>query len=287
MLRMRKARSVFGARRARGFTIIEVMIVLAVTGALFVSAAILIAGRQRQTEFNLAIREVQSQIQRVASEVASGFYPQTGFTCTVSGSGPPVITAATSGQQGTNEDCTFLGKVVQFRVADTDPEEMKVYTLVGRRLSSNNPDAEAGSRQTALPVVVAPTGPGSSVPDNAETINLPSGLTTHSMAWGAGGVDAGAIAFMQSFGEYSGGMLQSGAQHVNVVPIRNTALGMTSEAAAQAINDNIADSPINITSGTRLCFASGTTDQSGLITIGSAGRQLSVTLDIKSNKTCS
>lgn len=133
MLRMRKARGVFAAQRGHGFTIIEVMIVLAVTGALFVSAALLIAGRQQQTQFDQSIREVQSQIQQVINEIGHGFYPNSGdFSCEAGSSGPPTFTGAAAGQ-GTNEGCIFLGKAIQFGVADTDPEIFDVMTIAGRQ----------------------------------------------------------------------------------------------------------------------------------------------------------
>jgi hypothetical protein len=71
-----------------------------------------------------------------------------------------------------------------------------------------------------------------------------------------------------------------------VLPVSGTSLNTTPAAAAEAINSRLGTSPINV-GGVRICFVSGGTDESGLITIGSNNRQLSVTLSIKGNKTCS
>src|SRR5688572_7392102 len=93
--RRERGRNFLTARGPRGFTVIEVLIVMVVTGMLFVSAAILIAGRRAQTEFNQGIRQVQSQIQQVISEVATGYYPNPNtFRCTPGDSGP-VLTSGT------------------------------------------------------------------------------------------------------------------------------------------------------------------------------------------------
>lgn len=280
-----------GPIRQAGFTVIEVMIVLAVTGFLFVGAAVLIAGRQARTEFDQAIRQVQSQIQQVINEVAIGYYPNSNnFQCTVTGNGAPSITAGTA-EQGTNSDCIFMGKVIQFKVANTDPEQFKVYTLVGRRSSAASPGTEVTSLSAAMPVVVAPTASNSFIPDNSENLPLNGGLTTDSMVWGEAGVPTGAVAFSQSLAQYSGGLIQSGAQRVSVIPITNSQYAMTLDmvptAAAESINRNFPVSTVDPASGVRICFASGGTNQSGLIQIGGVQGQLSVTLTIKSNKTCS
>lgn len=285
-------RSFLTARGPRGFTIIEVMIVLAVTGGLFISAAVLIAGRQAKTEFSQAIRQVQSQIQQVINDVATGYYPNTSnFQCNVTGTGAPNVTPGTT-EQGTNTDCIFMGKVMQFDIAGTDPEEFKVYTLVGRRTSSDNVTEDASSRANAKPVVIAPSTNDPDVPDNSQTGLLQSGLTTHSMVWGAGsGTPTGAVAFSQSLAQYSDGLIQSGAQQLSVIPITNASyamtLDMTKLEGAESINRNYVGSTADPANGVRICFASGGTNQSGLIRIGGNQGQLAVTLTIMSNKTCS
>lgn len=284
--RQKLRRTFLVSRDSRAFTIIEVLIVLAVTGALFVSAAIMIAGRRQQTEFNQAIRQVQSQIQQVINDVATGYYPDRGnFQCTAGPSGP-VLTAGTA-EQGTNSGCIFMGKAMQFDIAGTSPEQFATYTIAG--LQKNSAGKEVVNRVEAQPKVIAPASTPSTVPDTSTNNQLLGGLTTHRMWYnnGAADVDVGSVAFMTSLATYSGSSISSSAQRLHVIPVDGTVLNATKVDAAAAINANVATAPRDVSGGVHICFVSGGTEQSGLISIGGAARQLSVTLTIKSNTTCS
>ncbi len=275
--------------RSQGFTLIEVLIVLAVTGGLFVAAAVLISGKQNQTAFSQGIRELQSQIQQAINEVSIGYYPNLGnFNCTAVASGPS-LTPAGGGQQGTNSGCIFIGKVIQFDVAGTDPEQFQTYTLAG--LKQTGGGQEVSTYAEALPKVIAPSTTLPATPDVSTTDIMQSGITTYQMYyWDAAmtvKTNVSAVAFANSLSQYNGGTIISGTQKVNVIPILNTTLNSTPTVMAEAINANIAISVPNPSHGVSMCFVSGGTNQSGLITIGDNNRELSVKLDIKSNKTCS
>lgn len=287
----RVRRSLFMPRGQHGFTIIEVLIVLAVTGLLFASAAILIAGRRQQTEFNQSVRNVQSQIQQVINDVATGFYPNTNsFECSAGPSGP-VLTSGGGTQQGANTGCIFLGKAIQFGVVNTSPEQFSVFTIAGlQKGASGN---EVTSLTEAQPRAVAKTTTSSALPDITVDQQLLGGLTAIDMWYdnGAGVRTVGVVGFITTLAQYSGGTILSGTQQVNVIPVDDnsvdSALGRSNEAAADALDTSLATSVANPSSGVFICFKSGGTNQSGLITIGNKGRQLSVTLDIKSNLDCS
>ncbi len=275
-------RSFLASRDSRGFTLIEVLIVLAVTGGLFISAAVLIAGRRQQTEFNQAIRQVQSQIQQVINDVATGYYPNTSlFQCSPGPSGP-VFTSGSGTQQGANSGCTFIGKAMQFGVSGTTPEQFSIFTVAGLQKSSSG--AEASTLAQAQPKAIQAI---------TTSHQLLGGLTAADMWYINGGVKRpiGIITFANSLAQYAGGTIVSGTQQVNVVPIDdnqvNSALNRTNTQAAAAIDTSLATSTLNPASGVFLCFKSGGTNQSGLITIGTNARQLSVTLSIKSNVDCS
>lgn len=270
-----------GGKKARGFTIVETLIVLAVTGGLIVAIAATLSGRQERTQFTQAIQEVQSQIQEVINEVSSGYFPSTNnFQCTATLTGPTFASGAA--EQGSNEGCVFIGKAIQFKVAGTDPEEFKVYSLAGLQ---RNPDGtEVTSLAEARPKAIAP--PASSI-DLTQTKKLQYGLTTHSMVWSSANVPIGAVAFTNSLASYSDAGIVSGSQKVRMAAIGASALGQTSTQALAAVNTQLATAPIDHDQGIRICFASGGSQQSGLITIGNQNRQLSVTLSIKSNRTCS
>jgi prepilin-type N-terminal cleavage/methylation domain-containing protein len=292
----RMMRRVLCARQG-GFTIIEVLIVLAVTGALFVSAAIMISGRQNQAAFDQSIRQIQSQIQQTLNEVATGFYSNNNnFQCTAAVAGQPPSLSAGSAAQGTNSGCIFLGKALQFRAGNAIPEEFVTYTVTGLRQGGAG-GGESSSLAEARPVIVSPsiTHGTAGYPDNSVTNTLQNGLTTARMWYnnGASDVEIGAIAFVSSLAQFSGGSIVSGAGQVSVVGINSTALGANRTTVVEAMNSDggnqLVNSPLNPSKGVFVCFSSGGTDQYGVVKIGGDSRELSVTLTIKNknNTTCS
>jgi len=290
----RRLRHFLISPREGGFTVIEVLIVLAVSGALFVSAAILISGRQNQTAFDQSIRQIQSQIQQALNEVAVGYYPnKSQFQCLAGPTGP--VLSGGSNAQGTNSGCIFLGKALQFKVGGTDPEAFAIYTIAGLQRGGAS-GAESASLAEAKPMAVAPSITHSSAgyPDNSVVDTLQNGLTTARMWYNDGGpdVEIGAIAFVNSLAQYSGSII-SGSGQVNIVPLSGTTLDATKDAAAEAINsdggNSLATSVINPSDGVYICFSSGGTDNYGIVKIGGKNRELSVTLTIKNKggATCS
>jgi len=275
-----------GGRKPRGFTIIETLVVLGVSTALFVAVVATMQGRSGRTQFSQSIQDVRTQIQQVMNDVGSGFYPDTNnFTCTANLSGPS-ISAGTS-KQGANTVCIFLGKAIQFRVNNTTGnEQLQIYTVAG--LQKDATGKEVDTYAAAKPVVIAPSTSNPTMPDASTKGIVKYGLKLDKMYYGASNTNIGAVGFLTSLASYStgGANPDSVSQNVNVIPINNTTLGGDSTANAQAINNNIASSPINDPTGISLCFVSGTSNQLGIITIGGKGRQLSLTVDIRETKTC-
>ena len=62
--------------KSRGFTIVEVLIFLAVSSALMVSAFTLISGSQNKAAFTVGINDVQQQINAVINNVSNGYYSE-------------------------------------------------------------------------------------------------------------------------------------------------------------------------------------------------------------------
>jgi hypothetical protein len=123
-----------------GFTIIEVILFLAITGVLFISMIGVIQSQDSQTQFSRAARDVESRLLDIANDVAIGYYPTpVGHTCELTNSATPRIDirvdmSITDGT-GSNQDCLFLGKVVQF---SKDKSDINVHTIVGARISSSS-----------------------------------------------------------------------------------------------------------------------------------------------------
>jgi len=273
-----------------GFTIIETMIVLTVSTVLFMAAVILVAGQQRKVEFSQAIRDIQSNIQKTINEVNTGYYPNNGLSCSVSAG--TLVLAAGATNQGSNTGCIFLGKALQFGVTGTDPQQYVTHTIAALQ---DNDGTIAGAR----PRDVAPGQNTNNAPDfpNASTTDsLHNGITAVDMTYtdGVGGTPQpiGAVAFVSQLGETdaSTGQLLSGTQNIDLVPVVSSLTGpgfqTNTPQVVDAINNRLKDSPVNPSGGVSICFASGGTEQSGLVKIGGNGRDLAVTLDIKSTKDC-
>jgi prepilin-type N-terminal cleavage/methylation domain-containing protein len=270
-------------RKQRGFTIVETMIVLAVSGALFLVAAVAISGRQARQEFSQSIEDARSQIQTVVNEVGTGFYPSmSNLSCTAGAAGP--VFSGTVTAQGENAGCISLGKAIQFDVAGTNPEEMNVYTVAG--LQRTSAGVEVSTLAETRPKVIAPSTSDPATPNITNNKKLLYGLTISRMTDLNTGNSIGAVAILNSLAQTGDEGLLSGSTQLKAYPIAGTALNATAQAGAQAINNNLTTATPAITRGVEICFVSAGTNQSGLITIGGGSRQLSVTLQIKSNRTC-
>ena len=124
-----------------GYTIIEVVIFLAISGSMLLAASILINGRQQRTLFTQSVVDFQGQIQDISNDVSTGYYPgDDNVNCTVSGG---IAKASYSGgnEQGSNSDCVFVGKLIHFYPDDfgSDGGLFKVYTIFGPKNYSTNP----------------------------------------------------------------------------------------------------------------------------------------------------
>jgi len=119
-------------RNARGgYTVIEVMMVLAVSGALLISAAAVFRGKQGQTQFNQAMRDLDSKIQSYISDVGAGIFPEAEqYLCQLdSATNRPHLVTGTQ-VAGSNQDCIFLGKAIETAVGSN---KIAVYTVLGNR----------------------------------------------------------------------------------------------------------------------------------------------------------
>ena len=120
-----------------GYTIIEVMIFLAISGALFVSASALISGRQERTMFQQSVNTMSQNLEDLLNDVSTGFYPSNSdFGCDNSSGTPSIYSVIPPGskQQGTNEGCIFSGKLLSFTTSPAS-STYSVYTMV-----SGSPD---------------------------------------------------------------------------------------------------------------------------------------------------
>jgi type II secretory pathway pseudopilin PulG len=288
--------------RAPGFTIVEVLIVLVVTGLLFLSAVALISGRSGQAEFDQSSRDFQQQIQDAITQVEAGNYNGTPKDCTISaGNSSLVFNGTSTGGQGTDNNCIFIGNVLQFGL--NNGTGFDTYVLGGQRtvVAQNGSSEDVTGLNNALPTIVETGGSQLDVvPGSLEYgLHTYTKLSASSMNYSTNGglslTPIGAFALVYSFAQYSGGNIKSGSQQVNVVPVVGSTLNESPSQLESLIDGSGSPfrtaSPDN-SSGTEvtICTKSASTNQYALVTIGSGnGGQLSVTLTIlgaSNNTTC-
>lgn len=282
-----------GASSQGGFTIVETLIVLGVTGMMVIGAIALVSGQQNRVQFQQSIQDVQARIQQAINEVGTGYYPTDNNLICQRTSGQVSLSSG-SRQQGTNTDCIFLGKVLQFGVDTANGQDVIVHTVAGLE------DNDEGNLERADPTSVARglnTNSSSSFPDLSTSNQLLYGLKTVDMYYFEDATGTrrtiGAVAFVNGLGQYEDSRLLSGTQQVDVIPVEGSGPPTAGDfitdkrRVVDAINQELHLSPQNPTSGIRICLASAGTNQSGLITIGSSNRGPSVILDIKSSLDCS
>lgn len=118
-LNMNRGGSVSSVDKNAGFTIVETLIVLAVTSALFVSAMVLISGKQARTEFQIGARQLEQQIRSQINQTENGYYTsRENFSCSRSGA-TVAITSASGRERGTSGECVLAGAAFRFAAPDT------------------------------------------------------------------------------------------------------------------------------------------------------------------------
>lgn len=117
-----------------GFTILEVMIVLAVTAIIFFMSITFIQGKEAYNQFLVAINNVEAQLNEDINNVRDGSYIlPNNISCTpgsntssLTSSSPLVISGSNS--QGSNTGCIFVGDAIKL-----NSNKMENYIIVGNQ----------------------------------------------------------------------------------------------------------------------------------------------------------
>lgn len=261
-----------------GYTLIEVMIVLAITASLFTSVAVMFNGRQATAAFNQAVRDFESKIQVLANDVATGSYNSGGITCTNSATG--VTFSSTTGTQGKNLGCIFLGKMITVGLSPEGITKADVFTLAGSQYNSSGVDvlnlSEAKPR-----AVYSSTD---SQIDVTDSYTFSNGLLLKSVYDIGLAKSTGGFGFLSELGGSSGpGNADSGSRSVELYSLYNntiTTIPNTNNRQANVTLINLTTNYIKATRGIRICVWDGG-KRRGEITIGASGSQTSteVTID--------
>jgi type II secretory pathway pseudopilin PulG len=156
--------------KSGGYTIVETMVFLAVSGFMFVIAAGFIQNKVTDAQFHQAVQDTNQQIDQVINNVSNGSYPggSGSFTC-VDGPGASQLGygfdgdgyyypkfSTTANNAGTNNGCVFFGEAIQFdansesdshaNVANPNMNNFNIYTIVADQY-----DCEAGNANLIAP----------------------------------------------------------------------------------------------------------------------------------------
>lgn len=275
-----------------GYTIIETMIFLVITGALLASALYFLTGQQTRTQFNQGLREMDAQIRGTLNEVESGYFDDRGgFTCTAGPGATLTIASGGSAAQGTNQDCVFMGKVIQFGPSngggcsgdnENECKDYAVHTVVGKRTVTGGVSPATLNDAVLTPIFTSSRSANS--PDISEYRSLPGGLRINRMyeIQANGTVNPiGSVGFLYKLNASAG----SSSNGVTMVGVSSSTLGDNKDETFDTIR--------GLTEANRtvkqvvICFDHGGTisenNRVGAIVIGGKGQELTteVIVDVR------
>jgi type II secretory pathway pseudopilin PulG len=133
-------------RTSGGYTIVEVMVVLAITVALFASALVLLSGQEGETQSTQTMQDISSKIQSYVSQINAGSYPGTqSYYCNVLDvSGQPTPTLYSG--SGSSDGCIYLGRAIEVKALTGT---IYSYIILGTR-DTYNTGADTGQLATGV-----------------------------------------------------------------------------------------------------------------------------------------
>lgn len=268
-----------------GYTIIEVLIFIGVSAAIFFGAMTAIGGRQEQVQFAQGVREFDAKIRDILNDVTTGYFPSNETVqCRVE-NGQTEISSTTDTELGENSECIFVGKAIQF-IPEGIGERIDIFTLAGRRYEDEDLTPSTTIAESR-PVAIAQSGNNPSFRDATEQYDLLYGLkVTKVFRPSDAGTEYGLIGVFTQFG----GSGISDAQSVQVGGIVGSSIGQDKNAALGLLNivtDDITKQgdngylEKNTKEGIVVCLESNDGNRKSSVAFGARG-SAATTLDIDS-----
>lgn len=145
-------------RRARGYTVIEVLIVLAVSGIIFVSGMTLFSGQNTKVAFEQSVGDLKSELAFRTKDVGAGqFLNEKQYTCKVTGATPRAALSDAGSAATGNEDCLVVGTAIE---ASPGTSDFYFYQVLGNRsvYSGGSPTGLVGNLSDANPTPAVASG---------------------------------------------------------------------------------------------------------------------------------
>lgn len=249
-------------RATAGYTILEVMIVLAVTTALFLSVVVAFSGRQASTQLTQSVRDLESLIQDVSNDVANGFFPN-GYECVLNGSGETTVSTATTATPGSEAGCTFLGKAMSF-----NSTALTTITILGRQYVGGVGTAPAKDLTEARP---------KGINGLFDTYNYQYGLAPIRAYDINSGLPYASIAFISQLGAGIGvDNPLTGSRTTQLYGVAGSTINDSPAVAAGKVGTT---NLVLMAKGARVCLRGGNGTRAE-ITIGASGNQASTSVTI-------
>lgn len=262
----------------KGYTILEVLIFIAVSSLMFISAITAIGGRQQQVQFAQGTKEFDSKIRDVINDVTTGYYPTNETVSCEVNSGEVEIINSKDQLIGTNSKCIYVGKVIQFQV-DGDDTLIRIYSMAGKRFSGDSSTPVSTIDQARPKAVALPGEPTFIKP--SEDYHIPYGLkvTRVIRPIGTDFTDYGAVAILSSFG----GASLSESQSVTIGGIVGSEMSSVETVALLAIN-KLTDTSVSVDKPTGY-LESNTAEGLVICLESQEGRKASLNFGIKNSST--
>jgi len=235
----------------RGFTIVEVLIVLGISGVIMAATLPFISGKQSSTQYTVGINQLQAQISSLINNISNGNIPAAGsYACTNSSNTVKV----TSGNGSNTGACQFIGEAIYFQ-----KYSMKVIPIIGLRVNSSGL-VQSLSDAKPCPMLDGGTDKCSSF-DGSTTYSYTNGIilskyNSEPILNSNGGLFAYfTLSSIGSLGQLNGSISVDSLNipDVNSANIFNLINGLS--------NSNTYNIPLD------LCFYSSTTKTNGVITL--------------------
>lgn len=301
-------------RSHSGYTILETLIFLAVSAALFVSAMTVISGRQARAEFSTGFREFEAMMNDVANDISDGYYADIGTVggnnryvqCTATNYGSPTFSASTVSTQGKNKGCVLMAIGVQVNPSGGvfTNRNLNITPVAGRQYVPNAGLNDATSYSETLMKAIAPDGSSetSAYPNATQKLTTGPGVEVACMFYvvpARGGISPEAevpggpcagtqvtrtdvLLFAAPLTDQASG----GKGSVNlIVPNRApTRLSRTPPAAIDAMNSLYLSNVVNPSGGVFICLNSTGTNQYALVKLGGGSSNVVATTQVKSGR---
>jgi prepilin-type N-terminal cleavage/methylation domain-containing protein len=221
-----------------GYTIVEVMIVLAVSGIMFLIAANFINGKQERAAFTQGSNDLGSKLQQIVADVTDGHYSDVPISCTPGSR--PIGNTDGSGSQGQTSSCVFYGKIIGFYSSAGQRSNYRVFSLAaGRDVTGQPPQPKIG--------VIKGLSTNSVVPQS---------LIVKSLTVDGGDCNGDFnIGFAQSLGNATDGVYSTGAQQqVQLICAKTTA----DQSDVRTVETNMQGNTIVPAKSATICLTDGT-----------------------------